>query len=246
MGESSELKLKTIDKDDYKFILGDTNDYLVCLTNNSNIRFKKGENIEQCIKRYLGHLMGGNEHLVQLPPEMPAAAKASESLEYNHYIRWIENNVNEMNCNEITITLKPRIAVMEYMYVRSFIKETIKACLGNTTKDSRIILLYEISNSGMFHYHGILSNVSLNALNNIRKNLNEYVGRTEIKYIRNMPAYINYMLKRYTKERENYDNIDNKYDLLLIKKDKKKKSNISLYYATEEEGNNDSDTKRTE
>lgn len=212
------LKPITMEHEGYKFVLGDTNEYMTCIDTGKHIRYLKGETPNECMRRYIRLIEGGNEHLVQLPPDMPAAEKASDSPAYDRYISWILKHINQMNCNEITITLKPKIACMEYMYIRSFIKQVFRACFGNTPKDSKVIILYEISNSGMFHYHGIITNASVNALNNIRKNLNMYVGRTEIKHIRNMTAYINYMLKRYTTERDNYETIEEKYDLLMMKK----------------------------
>lgn len=139
---------------------------------------------------------------------------------FTMYSEWIDKNINPKNCQGITITFKPTFQLMDPCYLKSWIKKIFKNILKDSEKQSKLILLYEISPMGMFHYHGIMSDFSYTKIAEVRRTLSKYVGRTEIKQIKYYDSYKQYILKRYIQESENYENIRSKYDIQLIRNDK--------------------------
>jgi len=73
----------------------------------------------------------------------------------------------------------------------------------------------------MFYDHRLISKASKETLERIRTSCNFYIGRTRINTIKYFDSYIEYILKRYTKERTTYDFLEgHKYDLIIKKKNK--------------------------
>lgn len=103
----------------------------------------------------------------------------------------IRPNHDPLNCVEITITFKPSLLSTTDMTLRHMVKKSLQNCItrGNA------LLLHEYSDTGRFHYHGILSNVSKKELSIVRKQFSHYIGLIEIKAIAFIESYYRYMTK---------------------------------------------------
>lgn len=115
--------------------------------------------------------------------------------------QWIKDNIDQMNCVEITVTFKPKLQNTTDLTLKEITKGILEQCMEGRGK---VILLHEYSSGGLFHYHGIISGVSRKILSVIRKNFTLHIGRIEIKTITYFESYVNYMLKDTI--HDDYDN----------------------------------------
>lgn len=158
-------------------------------------------------------------HLVVLPHPEDTADR--DEREYTYYDNWIENNINQMHCKELTITFKPLLEGLDPAYLKALLKVNIKNIMKNYVPKKGgmgIIGLYELSEVGRYHYHCIVTNWTKDGLAALVKLLRQNVGRTELKQIRFFETYKDYMLKRYTKERDTYTDIHAEWDLIIKQK----------------------------
>lgn len=137
----------------------------------------------------------------------------------------LEENVNAMNCLEIGITFKPVWDSYGHDFIRKMVKGTFERILKSRARALKMLhqtdtmklpyvkLVYEISPGGHFHYHGFISGFTRDEIEELRKVMKVYVGRTELKTVQYMDSYIEYMLKRYTKERSQYKQIMEHWDI---------------------------------
>lgn len=115
------------------------------------------------------------------------------------------NNVNQHSNLEFTITFKPQLHNnLSNMALRGIVKGTLVSILKGSRFNNYVKLLYEISPSGMYHYHGVISDFTREQIMILRKQFNKYIGRTEIKQITHWENYLDYVTKRYTEEEFKY------------------------------------------
>jgi len=133
------------------------------------------------------------------------------------------NNVNQHSNLEFTITFKPQLHNnLSNMALRGIVKGTLQSILKGSRFNNYVKLLYEISPSGLFHYHGVVSDFTREQIMILRKQFNKYIGRTEIKQITHWENYMDYVTKRYTEEEFKYYGgyIHEEYDITLKRVEK--------------------------
>lgn len=112
----------------------------------------------------------------------------------------ISENFDPLQAHEICITFSPmfwnKISTPE-MACKCLERRIRKIMEGMRKCPCRpaVLLIHEYSDSGMFHYHGLIQGLNKTRLFALRNYLNKYYGRTKIGYIKNYPAYVDYMLK---------------------------------------------------
>lgn len=95
---------------------------------------------------------------------------------------------------ELTITFKPDIHVrMGERLLKAYVEENLQAVMAKYGKPYCIVLVGEHSPTGLFHYHGIFSGISNDYVSKIKRRVTRQLGRNEIKVIKYITSYINYM-----------------------------------------------------
>lgn len=130
---------------------------------------------------------GVTKNLVVTPPV--------DAIQSVKYIDWINKNIKQTNCMEICLTFKPTFRLSSLKSLKSIIKGIFER-VTEDYPDVSAILLHEFSDTGMFHYHGIISRGTGKFYNTLRRNLIKYIGRTEIKQIKYWDSYTKYMTKQ--------------------------------------------------
>lgn len=97
---------------------------------------------------------------------------------------------------EITITFRPHYrARYSEPKIRSFLRNVL---YGNITNpDASIILMPEHGTSLNLHYHGIITGLSTQELNQLQVDINTFCGRSEIKCIQYTQSYADYICKEW-------------------------------------------------
>lgn len=135
---------------------------------------------------------GDTKYLVVSPPQ----------LQYSTFI----DELNDKNAQGITITFKPKYQELDRPVLRAMVDSVFKVLFEERSikvqrpmKHPKVILLYEVSSCGKFHYHGIMSDFPIDMIEEVRKAFS-IIGRTEIKGIKYWDSYKKYILKRYKDE----------------------------------------------
>lgn len=113
------------------------------------------------------------------------------------YIDGIKREIDEMNCQEITITFKPSLMQTSDLTLRTIVHGFLQNILEGK---ARLALIHEYSDAGRFHYHGIISGATKKILSTIRKQMTLHIGRIEIKTITYFDSYLRYMTKQVIEE----------------------------------------------
>jgi len=95
---------------------------------------------------------------------------------------------------EITVTYKPQL--QEHYNGKTLTEITLTEMekVQKRNRDMKYILVGEYSKTGIYHMHGILL-TSSRGVNGVRRRLQRELGRTELKAIKYLDSYVNYILK---------------------------------------------------
>lgn len=159
---------------------------------------------------------GDLNYLVKSPPKK--GKRVTDPIEAQAQYANIKRHLMSRDCkeqSEICITLKAQLHALNIHFVRAY----IVAIIESITDKVQMNLFYEISPRGKMHYHGLFSGIGNDTIRSISKALQRRIGRIEIKHILKYESYIDYILKRYTKEFSKYDRgINEHYDISIIPK----------------------------
>lgn len=115
----------------------------------------------------------------------------------------IASRMVEKGC-EICITYKPELtSIWNESSLKTMAERTLRRCLSGAQKkfntfDPSIILISEHSNTGRFHWHGVINGIPNDVICYISRCLNRNIGRTVIKGIQYTESYHKYMFKSYS------------------------------------------------
>lgn len=143
--------------------------------------------IESYYRDNIQDMAGGNDTLSS--PRQRNEMTKRDIEEIRHQLNTMESGV------EITITFRP---VFRGLYSSGSLTRMVGEVIEKTRvkKDEylEIMIIGEYSKTGMFHHHGIIK-ASGRLVDLIRRKLTKTFGRIEVKMIRNVPLYIDYILK---------------------------------------------------
>lgn len=134
-------------------------------------------------RSYKKHEVAERTDLVTSPPPKQAEE-----------IAMLKQHVNDMNCQEVTITYKPKLQLTTDITLKTITEGLLK----NIIRFGCGYFYHEYSDGGHFHYHGILSGVPKKTLSDLRKQFTLHIGRIEIKQISYFESYLRYMTKQLT------------------------------------------------
>lgn len=169
------------------------------------------------VKEFVMTLKAGGDlqHLVKSPPgNGNTVLEAAEALERYDWFKSMFLSYDYKECSELSITMKPHLQQLNPMFVRNFIEVIVDGVCDKYC--GSVDLLYEISPHGLLHWHGIIHGFGVDILRELKTHLSKFIGRTELKMIIHYEDYVEYILKRYTKEFKNYNKgIKEKYDVTI-------------------------------
>lgn len=158
----------------------------------------------------------------KIPPKEPLSDRERDELIYKpvkmyyRYRKLIEK-IEPKNSISITVTFTDKVITTDRHEIQRYLCSLFKKELHGCSRDVRVFLVYEYSDVGRFHYHGIIENVPANRLANIGTKLRKYFGRIELSQIRNWDNYTEYMLKRYMTESAQYEKLyDERNDVCFV------------------------------
>lgn len=108
--------------------------------------------------------------------------------------RMIDNDRGSM---ELTITMTDTLL---NRYKKKYVKIMIEDIIRHTKGIRDCILIPDYSETGRFHYHGVVIFNKLSSINTLKRKLTKQIGRTRIAQIMYTESYKKYMYKIYDNE----------------------------------------------
>lgn len=106
------------------------------------------------------------------------------------------------NTLEITITFLPELREKwNETTLGNITEKVIRRSIKNASPNTRMILIGEHSVTGLFHYHGIITNLSGNNVAKLLRACKRHLGRTCIKQVKYDASYKVYMTKSYINDK---------------------------------------------
>lgn len=161
-------------------------------------------------------LGAGSELLDRPPPPMAQGyvSRYNKAPLYHNFTKEQDEYIDYFDHPKLQGGLGITMTFREYMrqnYDYGELRATIKAILKDVVEHSRdkkkiaFALIPEMSDTGHFHYHGMINGLSKLKINELRKRLNYACGYSKIEYLRNWWNWIMYISKDITNDPDNQE-----------------------------------------
>lgn len=126
----------------------------------------------------------------------------------------IKSMLHDTMASGLAIGISPTDEILRKYHRGCLTKEINKLVYGiRERKDARMVrirplafyIVGEYSDKFRWHYHGLIKVKDVKTLDKIKRKLQDKIGRVVVEQIRNVPQYLEYMFKQYTRNDKFYN-----------------------------------------